>query len=508
MKRILALLLALMLVVSCFAFSGCGEEKKDDGKKKDKEEQKKDDNGNYGDAPDIDIGDIIDTTATLDIPDDVKFDGETITVFAPDPYGPGYFYKESLNDTPVNDAVYNRNLSVLDKLGLTVKAISLDTNAGSQAEKFDEEVIAGSHSFDFAAVHSTSACASLLMKGDIMPFGNLEYVDFKKPWWNTGLNETCAIMDENYFALSSMCYGYYNNTSCMLFNKDLAEEAKLPDLYELVRKGEWTVDKVIEITKNFSEDLDGDGLFTDQDKIAIISDDYAYMNFWLGACRQSTVELGEEDRPEIVAGSTRMETVISRLRDLFNTGKRGVIYSMQDRIDGDDEWRRAFVEGRVLFDICIVGNAVSMRDSDINFGILPLPKLNKDQERYGSWVDPWGLVLCIPSNCEDTEKTGAALEAMSYYSYQLVYPAVLEQSIYGTGTRDTESIEMLQTIYDNMFFDFGFVFDSSGTGYGDIISSLVPNKNKEMGSYIAGKKNEVETHFDDLYEKVLENYGA
>ena len=180
---------------------------------------------------------------------------------------------------------------------------------------------------------------------------------------------------------------------------------------------------------------------------------------------------------------------------------------MSDRIDGDDEWNRAFAEGRVLFQVCIVSNAVGLRSHDINFGILPLPKLNSDQERYGSWVDPWGLILCVPSDCDNTERTGAILEAMSYHSYHMLYPAIIQQSIYGSGARDMESIEMLEIIYDNMFFDFGFVFDGNGNGYGDIMRTLVPDNSTDISSYIATKRNQVEDHFSNLYEKMLDNYN-
>ncbi len=504
MRRFLTILLALMLILSCFAFTAC----KGDDKSQGKDTPANNDNKNEEELDIENIGDIIvDKEATLDLPEGLNYDGYVCKVFAPEPYGPGAFYTEALNDTPVNDALFNRNLAMEDTLGVKIEAISLDTYAHTQSQQFIDEILAGNHSFDFAAVHSTSACAALIMANAVLSFDNLEYVDFSKPWWDSGLAETCSVMGENYFALSPMCRGYYNNTSCMLFNKDLAAEAELPDLYEIVRKGEWTVDKVIELTRNFSADLNNDGMYNNEDKLAIISDDTAYMNFWLGAFRQSTIIKGENDEPTIAANSSRMGNAIEKLNQLFHTGRRGIVYDMSERTDGDDEWLAAFAEGRVLFKICIVSNAVGLRSHDINFGILPLPKLNSDQERYGSWVDPWGLLLCVPSDCEDTERTGAILEAMSYHSYHLLYPAIIQQSIYGSGARDMDSIEMLEIIYDNMFFDFGFVFDAHGNGYGDIMRTLVPENSTDISSYIAGKRNQVEDHFSELYEKMLDNYS-
>ena len=60
--------------------------------------------------------------------------------------------------------------------------------------------------------------------------------------------------------------------------------------------------------------------------------------------------------------------------------------------------------------------------------------------------------------------------------------------------------------FDNMFFDFGYVYDSSGKGYGGVISALVSDNSSDISSYIAEKKNSAETHFSTLYEAMLKNY--
>ncbi len=503
MKRIIALIMALIMAITCLSLVSCGSDKPDDGKKqeqqKDKDKEKKDDPGKEGDIK-VTLSD-----EELDVPEDLRYENYKFTVFAPYPSGINYFVRDALNDDPVNDAIYNRNLALQDQLGVEVNCIDFGVYTDKQAQKIIDSVLAGDHSFDAAAIHNTSACAALIIADAVLSFDNLEYCDQTKPWWVHGFSEQCSLLGEDYFGINSACYGFYSGAACILFNKDLAEEYELPDIYELVRNGEWTVDKLIELTKNFSQDLNSDGIYDNNDLVAITSDDFAYMNYWYGAFRQSTVEKGENDEPTYTVGSARMSSIIEKLNTLFNTGRRGIIYPMSDRT-GDNKYMNMFAEGRTLFYIGAASSATSLRAYDINFGIVPMPKFDKNQEEYGSWVDPWCLTMCVPIDNEDPERTSAILESMAYHSYHLIYPALIEQKVFGTGTRDIESLEMLEKyIFPNVFFDFGYIYDGWGAGYSDLIRTLVPNNSTDTASFIAEKKNTAESHYSDVYDAVLIN---
>ena len=501
LKRIFALILALTLVFACAALTSCGDDKGDkkpsgnSGSTNNTEE-----NNQYGTEGDIKV-EL--SNAELEIPEDAYYEDYTFTILAPYPGGPGRFVKEATNGDPVNDALYNRNLALQDTLGVTLASIDLNTYTDAQAQKIIDSVLAGDHAFDAAAIHSTSACAALIVADAVLSFDYLEYCDLSKPWWVQNFTENCSMFDQTYFGINSSCWAYYTNAACLLFNKDLATERNLPDLYELVRKGEWTVDKMIEVTKNFAQDLNNDGVYNEEDRLAVTSDDHAYLNFWYGAFRQSTVEKGENDAPQYLVNTPRMSSVIEKLNTLFNTGRRGYIYEMNT--DGRQTFLNAFAEGRVLFHVGPADNAVALREYDLNFGIIPLPKFDKNQENYGSWTDPWHLTLCVPVDNEDPERTSIILEALGYYSYRMVYPALIEQRLFGSGTRDIESLEMLEDyIFPNVFFDFGYIYDGWGVGYSSLIRTLLPTASTDIASFVATKKNQAESHYEELYEAAME----
>ena len=496
MRRINALLLAVLMLALCLITSSCGDDKKDtDVKAPTSDNEENNDYSTEGDIK-VDLSD-----ATLDIPEDAFYENYTFTVFVPYPYGIDRFVRTELNGDPVNDAIYNRDLALQDTLGVKLNAIDMSAYTHNQAEYIIDSVLAGDHAFDAAAIHSTSACAALIVADAVLSFDHLEYCDLSKPWWIQGFSENCSMFDENYFGISSACWAYYQGAGSLLFNKDLAKERELPDIYELVRKGEWTVDKLIELTKNFSEDLNNDGIFNEEDRLAIACSDFAKMNFWYGAFRQSTVSRGENDEPEYHVNSSRMVNVVEKLNTLFHAGRRGSVYKANVE---DPVYDEMFVEGRLLFYVASPSTAASFREYDINFGIIPLPKLDKNQERYGSWVDPWHLTLCVPSDNTDHERTSVILEAMAYHSYKLIYPAIVEQKIFGSGTRDIESLEMLEDyIFPNVFFDFGYIYDGWGKGYSDLLRMLVPFNSTDIASFVASRKNVAEDHYEALYDAAL-----
>lgn len=457
-----------------------------------------DDAGSGDDEMKVELSD-----ETLDIPDGVNYKDYVFTIFAPAPSGTNRYVREGINGDPVNDAIYNRNLALRDELGVIIESKDFNTYTDKQAQKIIDSVLAGDHAFDAAAIHSTSACASLIVADAVLSFDYLEYCDLSKPWWIQSFTESCSMFDESFFTINSSCYGYYNMAACVLFNKDLAKEYDLPDFYELVRQGKWTIDKMIDVTKNFSEDLNGDGMYDYDDRLAVTCNDHSYLNFWYGAFRQSTVVKGENDQPEYLVNTPRMSSVVAKLNALLNTGKRGAIYKM----DAERQvYTDAFAEGKVLFHVASASDAVALRAYDVNFGIIPLPKLDENQERYGSWVDPWHLAICVPVDNDNHERTGIILEAMAYYSYRMIYPALVEQTLFGSGTRDFESLEMLEDyIFPNVYFDYGFIYDGWGVGYSSLLRILIPRGLTDIASFAAARKNQAEGHFQDLYDAALNN---
>jgi hypothetical protein len=106
-------------------------------------------------------------------------------------------------------------------------------------------------------------------------------------------------------------------------------------------------------------------------------------------------------------------------------------------------------------------NAPALRQSEVEFGILPFPKYDEDQENYLSHsydgLSSFGVPLCA----YDPEMCGMILEALCAESSYSVIPKYYDVVLQGRLARDEESKEVLDTIRENLYFDFGFVYSGA-----------------------------------------------
>ena len=105
-----------------------------------------------------------------------------------------------------------------------------------------------------------------------------------------------------------------------------------------------------------------------------------------------------------------------------------------------------------------------------DFGIIPTPKYDEAQEKYWTFFSTAaGSCYAIPVTNTDLDNTGLILDVMGYYSQDTITPAVIDRSVMGKGTRDTESEEMLKLIFTTKIFDLGMW---GSDVYGDILSFI------------------------------------
>ena len=111
----------------------------------------------------------------------------------------------------------------------------------------------------------------------------------------------------------------------------------------------------------------------------------------------------------------------------------------------------------------------------------------------------WGGAVWTLSKTFDmtnAENLGIVLEAMSYTTYNDIVPVYKEIALKTKTARDDESSEMLDIIFDNIYFDFGtnimydavfaetFLKDIFKSWSGDIIVSSMENALPTIVAYM------------------------
>ena len=170
-----------------------------------------------------------------------------------------------------------------------------------------------------------------------------------------------------------------------MFNKRLYEENGLEEPYEMVRNGEWTLEKLEEQCRDITQDLNGDTVLDHNDQWGLLSSDSAVIGF-ITSCGIKTIET---DSSGAFVFSLDSERNVGALSSLYNFFSNGQIQLRAQAMDGlvPDIWTEIidiFKEGRALYRITTLSDVATMRDMEDDFGILPLPKLDEEQDSYYS----------------------------------------------------------------------------------------------------------------------------
>ena len=135
-----------------------------------------------------------------------------------------------------------------------------------------------------------------------------------------------------------------------------------------------------------------------------------------------------------------------------------------------------------------------------DFGILPYPLYNSNQEEYRCLVST-ALVPCItiPSNCVEPEDVAAAVEAMAFYSVDTLTRAYYEKTLKGRDLVDEDSEEMLDIIFSSRVYDLGFIYNFGGVG--NLIQEMNNASSSDFASYYERIESKVKAELEETIDK-------
>ncbi len=131
-------------------------------------------------------------------------------------------------------------------------------------------VAAGDHEYDIIIGYQ-AYITQLAMGGEVINMLDLPYVDYTQPWWNGETIEQNTVNGKCFFVNGDIGLSTYYAMSVVYFNKRIAEELDLGDVYQLVRDGKWTKEKAAEFSKAAAIDLNGNS------KMDLDSDRFGYV---------------------------------------------------------------------------------------------------------------------------------------------------------------------------------------------------------------------------------------
>ena len=502
LKRITAVLIALLMLVPTLA--SCS----DNTPAETKETTAQQETAQTAESTDAsaDESETEDERIKPNIPESADFGGDTITFLHW--YNTAWtetvrqsrdIYAEGITGEAINDAVYNRNVKIEDAYKVKI-ALQLEQSTDI-ASMVGQQVTAGDSTYD-VVYQILSAAPALIQKSYFHNLFNVPNIDLEKPWWDQNSISSLSTMGILPLVSTSINVNDKDATAALAFNKTIASNNQLEDLYTLVREGKWTYDKLTEMAEATYNDSNGDGTMTPDDVYGFLGGRDVIDSLYHGSGSQFITK-NENDEFVFTFGTERDVDVISKGIDIVNSVWYFNHHAWKDQ--SDILYRQIFETGHGLFFWMRLDDVTNMRAGDADFGIIPIPKYEEAQDKYYSLVSQHTTgLMSIPITCagDDLSMVGMVLEALAAESHYTLIPEYIETSLKTKNSRDAESADMLDIILGNRVFDPMNVY--SFANFGDAIMDAADANNKDMASLIKSKEKLV----NKSIEKVLKAVSA
>lgn len=445
------------------------------------------------------------TAPGYDYPD-VNYDGYEFRMLNVDSFYNCYVKLDVEEQTGelVDDAVYNRNRMVEDKLGIKITEQAETFTGWNDRNKpatiIQQDVTAGDENFDCAYI-SMSGAPGIVTGGYVLDLNKVQGLNLDKEWWDTDLNNALEIDGKLFCATSPLQLTSLDLSWVLFFNKKIFDQNKLDTPYDLVRSGKWTMDKMNEYVSACAN-LNGDESFTyttDGKATYGIAGHSTSPYLFLLAGDNKLIDRDASGKLVFTGGTERLFGTVEKAAKILDQKNGNVLFGDSDF--GDGQYYQIFSSGRSAFITTELKGNQALRPYDVEFGILPTPKYDETQENYVTYASENVFRLCIPANASNPTRTGVILDALSYESNASVLPLYYNQTICQKGLRDEDSIEMLSIIRDARMTEIGLIFGITTTIVNNL-KTAIKEGGEGAASIIASGKESVEKGIADLYEAI------
>lgn len=446
MKRILSCLLLLTLVVSLFACgkgndpavttTGSGSEKADQ---------------------------TTSTEATSTEPEKPKnpvFEGDTVTLLVwSDVENPEFEITEQTGDL-ISDAIYERNKTVEDMLNVKLSFVASPGNFGNRQNfvAAAQNMIYSGTELDIMAAYSLTA-TTLVTNGLTYKLNELEYLDLSNPWWPQRLVDEATINGNIYFCSGDISTNMLHKMHSIFFDKDMCNTYGISadELYKTALDGKWTLDKLMETTANVYQDLNNDGNKDRSDKFGLyICDNYFDVFFYASELR--TIDRDTNGTPVLseTFGSEKAINLASKVGNFF-ANSDGAFF-ITDFTEGRKMAQR---EAMMIITRCDIAYKVLRSVDGLDYGILPVPKYDEEQENYVSCLAFPCTLYTVSQSSKNPQIAGAVLEYLGQEGYNQVTPALFETTMKLKYASDDTTSTVYDIIRSSVSFDLGRMCASS-----------------------------------------------
>jgi hypothetical protein len=215
-------------------------------------------------------------------------------------------------------------------------------------------------------------------------------------------------------------------------------------------------------------------------------------NAWMVAADQKYITKQDDGTMTLNYGSAGAIAAAEKIGKIINDSALTVYQN-------DHAWG-SFSKGNALFGEATIGNLESYRDSDINIGVLPIPKFDEAQPAYRGMMSNCSMGVSFLNTIEDPAKAAMIVEALGAHSYIDLRNAYYEITLKDKLSRDEYTAQMLDIIVNNKTVDLGVINEFA---WGSVISSFLTNIRRSGGAQLASLYEKNVSKFESMLEKIM-----
>ncbi len=443
------------------------------------------------------------TRATMrdNLPSDLRYNGETVVYYVRgDENCIAEFQIEEMTGEVVNDALYQRNIDVSERLN-----VKLETAVGNGWQAYGAtigairaSIQASDGAYDVIAGWSAQI-PSLSLEGLFLDAQTIPYLDLEMPWWNQSCRTELKIGNRLFFVTGDLTQTIIESMYVYTFNQKVADDLGIEDPYTVVNEGRWTLDYVRKQTADLGTDRNGDGKMDKYDSWGLATYQVNGMDNYMQGARVSMMGRDADDVPVLDVDMDRMTSLVEKVYALCfeNPGcyvEEGGNYDITYAV---------FKADRALYTTMMMSQVrTELADMESDFGILPYPKLDETQSAYGTRVQDGLTIFAVPIDCQKVEITGAVMEAMAAENYRKVTPAVYDVAMKTKYSRDPASAAMIDLIQQSVLINFESIYNESIGSPWFVMRDLMGKKSRDFTSYWASHVNKIERELGKAVEQI------
>ena len=417
------------------------------------------------------------------------------------------FYMEEQTGEIIDDAVYQSNRNVEERLNVKLAVRTMEGNPDNLRTVFVNAVVntvlAGDDAFQAVGMLAFNT-PMFIQNGVALNLKTMPHLDFDKPWWTDALTTLGSIDGKLYIVSGDISLSLVKKTLCLFFNKTLADSLGIESPYAAVHDGSWTKDKMEAEAKLAYNDLNGNGESDLEDQYGYMIYDSNHINMYIGAFDLEVTKQDSDGIPTASFGSEKVAGAVDYLVH-FLWDNPGISFNKLSDAGTDlkthEAIRAMFSSGRLLFISAEFWNSDNYRDMENEYGVLPAPKWDEKQDGYYTVARNVYSAFIVPVTCGDPDMTGAVLEAIASENYRTLAPVYFESALKVKYSRDLESAQMYDLIKEGMKFNFGYTYHII-VGLTDNLRNSIGNRNADWASTYAAKEPAAQAKIAEFVELV------